>query len=229
MKAALAILFFTCIAGSMASDLSTLLNLATQQGQGIIQSVLANLQQTLMGLLSNGVGQLTTLIGSIGGRFDIDFNQIFSQLTSSLPTLVNSLLAQLVGSLPSLLSGIRALDIGAIFGDFWNQISGSVAGIGQHLLNQGLSAVLGSLSGGSRAFGDFWSSLTEQLSGAVSVAQGAIQGALGNLAAIGSGIIDASKPHFQQLQEQLVGHGLNALGSLSETINNLHGSIVGRR
>ncbi|CAF5049393.1 unnamed protein product, partial [Rotaria socialis] len=76
MKAALAILFFTCIAGSMASDLSTLLNLATQQGQGIIQSVLTNLQQTLMGLLSNGVGQLTTLIGSIGGRFDIDFNQI---------------------------------------------------------------------------------------------------------------------------------------------------------
>ncbi|CAF4610111.1 unnamed protein product, partial [Rotaria socialis] len=134
MKAALAILFFTCIAGSMASDLSTLLNLATQQGQGIIQSVLTNLQQTLMGLLSNGVGQLT---GSSGGRFDIDFNQIFSQLTSSLPTLVNSLLAQLVGSLPSLLSGSRALDISAIFGDFWNQISGSVAGIGQHLLNQG--------------------------------------------------------------------------------------------
>ncbi|CAM4820287.1 unnamed protein product, partial [Rotaria magnacalcarata] len=67
------------------------------------------------------------------------------------------------------------------------------------------------------------------LSGAVSVAQGAIQGALGNLAAIGSGILDASKPHFQQLQEQLIGHGLNALGSLSETINNLHGSITGGR
>ncbi|CAF1624276.1 unnamed protein product, partial [Rotaria magnacalcarata] len=65
--------------------------------------------------------------------------------------------------------------------------------------------------------------------GAVSVAQGAIQGALGNLAAIGSGILDASKPHFQQLQEQLIGHGLNALGSLSETINNLHGSITGGR
>ncbi|CAF4344621.1 unnamed protein product, partial [Rotaria magnacalcarata] len=78
-------------------------------------------------------------------------------------------------------------------------------------------------------FGDFWSSITEQLSGAVSVAQGAIQGALGNLAAIGSGILDASKPHFQQLQEQLIGHGLNALGSLSETINNLHGSITGGR
>ncbi|CAF1383926.1 unnamed protein product, partial [Rotaria magnacalcarata] len=71
--------------------------------------------------------------------------------------------------------------------------------------------------------------ITEQLSGAVSVAQGAIQGALGNLAAIGSGILDASKPHFQQLQEQLIGHGLNALGSLSESINNLHGSITGGR
>ncbi|CAF4995830.1 unnamed protein product, partial [Rotaria sp. Silwood1] len=45
----------------------------------------------------------------------------------------------------------------------------------------------------------------------------------------GAQILDASKPHLQQLQEQLVGHGLNVLGSLSETINNLHGSITGSR
>jgi len=49
------------------------------------------------------------------------------------------------------------------------------------------------------------------------------------LQGIAAGVIDASKPHLQQLQEQLVGHGLNALGSLSETINNLHGSITGGR
>ena len=60
-------------------------------------------------------------------------------------------------------------------------------------------------------------------------AQTALQGALGQLAAIGTGLLDASKPHFQQLQEQLIGHGLNALGSLSETINNLHGSVTGGR
>ncbi|CAF3791033.1 unnamed protein product, partial [Rotaria sp. Silwood1] len=50
-----------------------------------------------------------------------------------------------------------------------------------------------------------------------------------NIASLGSSIVDASKPHWEQLQEQLVGHGLNALGSISETINNLHGSITGGR
>jgi hypothetical protein len=71
--------------------------------------------------------------------------------------------------------------------------------------------------------------LSQQFSSLVGNAQTALQGALGQLASIGSGLLDASKPHFQQLQEQLIGHGLNALGSLSETINNLHGSITGGR
>ena len=71
--------------------------------------------------------------------------------------------------------------------------------------------------------------LSQQVTNAVSVAQNALNGALGNLAQIGSNLVDASKPHWEQLQEQLVGHGLNVLGSLSETINNLHGSITGGR
>lgn len=71
--------------------------------------------------------------------------------------------------------------------------------------------------------------LQQQIAGAVSVAQGALSGALGGLSALGSNILDASKPHWEQLQEQLVGHGLNVLGSLSETINNVHGSITGGR
>ncbi|CAF3884850.1 unnamed protein product [Rotaria sp. Silwood1] len=72
-------------------------------------------------------------------------------------------------------------------------------------------------------------SLTEQFQSVVAIAQGAVQGVVGNLSQIGAQILDASKPHLQQLQEQLVGHGLNVLGSLSETINNLHGSITGSR
>ena len=75
----------------------------------------------------------------------------------------------------------------------------------------------------------FFLAISSQVSAAVTAAQGAVSGALTNLVAIGSGIVDASKPHFQQLQEQLIGHGLNALGSLSETINNLHGSVTGGR
>ena len=71
--------------------------------------------------------------------------------------------------------------------------------------------------------------LSQQIGSAVTAAQGALSGALGNLSALGSSILDASKPHWEQLQEQLVGHGLNVLGSLSETINNVHGSLTGGR
>ena len=71
--------------------------------------------------------------------------------------------------------------------------------------------------------------LSEQINSAVTAAQGALAGAWENLSALGSNIVDASKPHWEQLQEQLINHGLNALGSISETINNLHGSITGGR
>ncbi|CAF3921464.1 unnamed protein product, partial [Rotaria sp. Silwood1] len=87
---------------------------------------------------------------------------------------------------------------------------------------------LGNL-GGSRGFNDIIAALQQQISNAVTIAQSAITGAVNNIASLGSSIVDASKPHWEQLQEQLVGHGLNALGSISETINNLHGSITGGR
>jgi hypothetical protein len=71
--------------------------------------------------------------------------------------------------------------------------------------------------------------LSQQIGAAVTAAQGALTGALNNLSTLGSNLVDATKPHLEQLQEQLVGHGLNVLGSISETINNLHGSITGGR
>ncbi len=73
----------------------------------------------------------------------------------------------------------------------------------------------------------FLLALQSQISSAVTVAQGVLSGALNNITALGASLLDASKPHWEQLQEQLVGHGLNVLGSISETINNVHGSIIG--
>ena len=141
---------------------------------------------------------------------------------------INQVLAQLLGSLQGLIGGRASFDFAGIFQQLLNEVTPAIMGIGQHLLNQGLSAVLGSL-GQSRGFSDIFAAISSQVSAAVTAAQGAVSGALTNLVAIGSGIVDASKPHFQQLQEQLIGHGLNALGSLSETINNLHGSVTGGR
>jgi hypothetical protein len=73
-----------------------------------------------------------------------------------------------------------------------------------------------------------FSALQGHISTAVGAAQGAIGGALSSLSGLGASLIDSSKPHWEQLQEQLLGHGLNVLGSISETINNLHGSVAGR-
>ncbi|CAF4285768.1 unnamed protein product, partial [Rotaria sordida] len=104
-------------------------------------------------------------------------------------------------------------------------------GLGEHLLNQGLSAVLGGLGslGGARGFGEIFESLSEAFGNIVQVAQGAVSGVVNNIVQVGSGLLDTAKPHWEQLQEQLVGHGVNVLGSLSETINNLHGLITGGR
>merc|ERR1711972_924088 len=188
MKAALALIFFACVAGSMAVDArGEFLNQLVQQGQVVAQGVLSQVQNQILGLVQQALGQLSALIG-----------------------------------------GRASINIGEIFNGFLQQITTPLLGIGQNLLNQGLAAVLGGLTG-SRGISDIFASLSQQVSGVVSAAQSALSGALGSLSALGSNILDASKPHWEQLQEQLVGHGLNVLGSISETINNVHGSITGGR
>ncbi|CAF1496951.1 unnamed protein product [Rotaria magnacalcarata] len=231
MNAALALIFFACVAGSMASDArGQIVDQLLQQGQVIAQSVMSLLQQQLFAIAQQAIGQVQSLIASIG-RFDIDFNAILNTIKPLISGQINQVLAQLLGSLQGLIGGRASFDFAAIFQQLLEEVKPAIMGLGQHILNQGLSAVLGGLSslGQSRAFSDIFASISSQVSAAVTAAQGAVAGALNNLVAIGSGIVDASKPHFQQLQEQLIGHGLNALGSLSETINNLHGSVTGGR
>ncbi|CAF4403085.1 unnamed protein product, partial [Rotaria sordida] len=106
----------------------------------------------------------------------------------------------------------RALaDIGGIFGEFIQSVQSSVVGLGQHLLNQGLAAVLGGLGslGGARGIGDIFAGLSQQFGNIFQTAQAAVSGVVGNIVQVGSGILDAAKPHWEQLQEQLVGHGVN--------------------
>jgi len=230
MKAALALVFFACIAGSMAADArNEFVGQLVQQGQAIAQAVLGQLQSQVLQIVQQAVGQLSSLVASIGGRFD--FDAVLGQLTTQLQGLANQLLGQVLGSLQGLIGGRAELNLSEIFSGFLQEVQGALTGIGQHFLNQGLAAVLGGLGslGGSRFIGGLFDSISQQIGAAVTAAQGALTGALSNLQALGSSIIDASKPHWEQLQEQLVGHGLNALGSLSETINNFHGSIAGGR
>jgi hypothetical protein len=199
------------------------------QGQVVAQGIFAQLQQQVLNFVQQAVGQLSSLVGSIGGRFD--FASLFDQFKPLLEQFANQALAQVLGGLSGLIGGRAGIDLGAIFNDFLASVTPAITGLGQHFLNQGLAAVLGGLGnlGGSRAIGDIFASLSAQVSAAVTAAQGALGGALSGLSALGSQILDASKPHWEQLQEQLVGHGLNVLGSIAESINNAHGSIVGGR
>jgi len=165
----------------------------------------------------------------------MDFSGMLGGLQNHITQQVNALLNQLVGGLQGLkglIGGGRAeLNIFDHFKDFLASIQGQVVGIGQHLLNQGLASVLGGLGslGGSRAIGDIFSSLSQQIAGVVSAGQAALSGALGNLSALGANLLDSAKPHWEQLKENMVGHGLNVLGSLTETIGGLHSSITSGR
>jgi len=229
MKAALALVFLACIAGSMASDSrAAIVDQLIGQGQTIVQAVISQLQQQIMGFVQQAIGQITSLVGSIGGRFDFDFASLFGSFQPLLTQLAGQALNQLMGGLQGLISGRAAFDIGSIFSEFLASITGSLSGLGSHILNQGLGAVLGGLGGSRAGFGDIFAALQGHISTAVGAAQGALSGALSGLTSLGSSLIDSSKPHWEQLQEQLLGHGLNVLGSISETINNLHGSVAGR-
>jgi hypothetical protein len=55
--------------------------------------------------------------------------------------------------------GCASIAFGAIFSVFLFEIQGSITSLSQHILNQGLSAVIGGLGslGGSRAIGDIFS------------------------------------------------------------------------
>ncbi|CAF3801070.1 unnamed protein product [Rotaria sordida] len=229
MKAVLALIFLACVAGSMASNADQILDQLAQEAQVMAHTVFGFLQQQILGLVQQAVGELSSLVASIGGA-RIDISSILNQLKPLLQGIIGQGLNSVLGGLQGILGGRLDLDIGQIFQDLLNQVLPAVQGIGQHLLNEGLAAVLGGLGSlGGRGFDDLLQGLQNQISAAVSTAQNILQSTVQNIASLGSNILDASKPHWEQLQEQLIGHGLNVLGSVSETINNLHGSITGGR
>jgi len=229
MKAALAIILFACVAGSMAADHTQLLGDLVKQGQAVAQTVFQNLQQRLQEAVQQALGGLKSLVGSLGGRFDFNFDALLSQFGPLVSQLVNGALRQVLGSITGLVGGRSSLDLGEVFKQLLQQLQATATHVGQQVLNTGLASVLGALGnlGGSRIFGDIFDTLKQHFNTAVSAANGALQGALGGLAQLGSDLVASSKPHFQSLQEQLVNHGLNALGSISESISNIHGSITG--
>ena len=105
MNAVLALVFFACIAGSMASSTNAqLLGQIVQQGQTVAQAVIGQLQQQILTLVQSAVGQLSTLVGSLG-RFDFDFSSILGQLQTTVDGLIGQVLGQVLGGLTGLIGG----------------------------------------------------------------------------------------------------------------------------
>jgi phage-related protein len=222
------IIFFACFGACMAATDArmAIFDNLFQQVQQMGATIMNILSQQVLELAHQASQQLQQIAGSMGGRaFDLMsmIQPMLQQLLSGLQSQVVGLLGNL--NLASILGGRININLGAIFQDFYNQIAPAITGLGQHFLNQGLSAVLGAIGGG-RIFGDLLSGLSAQIASLVSGAQNVLTSIVGNVTSLAGQVVDASKPHWEQLQEQLVGHGLNVLNSFGNTINDLHGSIT---
>jgi phage-related protein len=107
MKAALALVFLACIAGSMASDArNQFIDQLVQQGHLVAQTVLSQLQQQILGFVQQAVGQLSALVGSFGGRFDFNFNTILDQIKPIVTGLINQALVQVLAGLQGIIGGM---------------------------------------------------------------------------------------------------------------------------
>ena len=95
MKAALAIIFFACVAGSMAADARLqIVDQLLAQGQGIAQQIFSQLQATILATIQSAVGQISA---AIGGRFDL--SGLVDQIKPILEQLAGQALSQVLGSL----------------------------------------------------------------------------------------------------------------------------------
>ncbi|CAF0877438.1 unnamed protein product [Adineta steineri] len=144
MNAAIALIFFACVAGSMATEARhPIVDQLLAQGQLVMQSTVSMLQTQLMNMAAQALGQLTGLIAQLGGRLDFNISAILDQFKPLLAQAASGLLGQLMGSLSGLIGGRIFGDISAMFTEFLGQITTPLLAIGQSLLNQGLSAVVG--------------------------------------------------------------------------------------
>ena len=108
MKAALALIFFTCIAGSMAKDAQVdALAQIIQQGQNLAQTVMNQLQQQILAMAQQTVDHLQSLIASIGGRSTVDLNELLNQLQTTVQQLANQALTELLSGLQGLIGGME--------------------------------------------------------------------------------------------------------------------------
>ncbi|CAF4022661.1 unnamed protein product, partial [Rotaria sordida] len=102
MKAVLALIFLACVAGSMASNADQILDQLAQEAQVMAHTVFGFLQQQILGLVQQAVGELSSLVASIGGA-RIDISSILNQLKPLLQGIIGQGLNSVLGGLQGIL------------------------------------------------------------------------------------------------------------------------------
>ena len=107
MKAAIALIFFACVTGSMAAPHNEMIASIIQQGQATAQAIIGTLQQQILSMVQQAVGQISSLVGSIGGRIDLSgLTGLLDTFPALLQQLANQALGQILGSLSGLMGGM---------------------------------------------------------------------------------------------------------------------------
>jgi len=183
------------------AGLSGLLGGKRQDALALIQGLLQNggdqLQQTVSNLLAQYGSQVSALLGQLGKRSNVyKIEQLSAQLKGDLTDAFNELL---------------------------NQALGHITDIATNLANLGLATLVSGLGGKKRfleslGLGDAFNNILAGLTSTVGNVTGAVTDVYGQL-------VDAVTPHLQDLQDQLINHGLNAAQSLLDTLANISGTI----
>jgi len=185
------------LSGLLGGKRSVDLDAAFSLLQGFLQNSGAQLQQTVSNLLSQYGSQVQSLLGSFGKRSNV--------------YQIEKLSAQLKG------------DLTDAFNELLNQALGHITDIATNIANLGLATIISGLNGKKRfleslGLGDAFNSILSGLTSTVTSVTGAVTDVYGQL-------VDAVSPHIQDLQDQLINHGLNAAQSLLDTLSNISGTI----
>jgi phage-related protein len=232
MKSLLVVLL-VCVASSYAQTLDF---------SGILDQIVPLAQDAIQQAINQALGQLA---GLLGGKRGVDFDAVFNQVQNYLQnngaqlqqtvadlwSQYGSQLQSLVGSLGkrSNVHKIEALsaqlkgDLTDAFNQLLDQALGHLTDIATNLANLGLATIVSSLNGKKRfleslGLGDAFNSILDGLTSTVTNVTSSVTDIYGQL-------VDAVTPHVQDLQDQLINHGLNAAQSLLDTLANISGTI----
>lgn len=243
----LAVVLMVCVASTygqllgldftgLVDSLSNLGPLVDTTVHGLINNLINQLQTSLAGGITLPIGKralvphVQNLIQQLQGNLNLSAGSLSSTINNILSQF-QSQVSQFLGQLgsPSARSALQKAAVQAkgeitdAFNELLNQALGHLTDIATSLANVGLASILGSLSG-KRGLLDTLG-LTDAFNNITSTLAGHINNITGSLTDLATGVVGAVQPHFENLQNELINHGLNAAQSLVNTLSGINSSL----